>query len=192
MLNTRLRSLLCTIAMSVGVTTATATADTLYNYTDGVFTYKGGTVVSDSIIEYNGSEYITSSDGKPVIGWIKNGDAWYYSTTSGELQTGWIVCDNKSFYLNNDSMKLQTGLISTPIGMAYMQTSGENTLGWSKINGDWYYFETKEYKGCRISIAKIGWLENRESWYYFYPDGKMAREAYIDGYFLDSQGVWRK
>ena len=37
-----------------------------------------------------------------------------------------------------------------------------------------------------------GWNEIDGSWYYFYPDSKeMARDTRVDGFYIDSDGIWR-
>ncbi len=37
-----------------------------------------------------------------------------------------------------------------------------------------------------------GWYQIDGLWYYFYPGSKeMARDTQIDGFYIDSNGVWR-
>ncbi len=38
-----------------------------------------------------------------------------------------------------------------------------------------------------------GWNEVDGNWYYFYPGaGNKAVNTYIDGFYVDANGVWRK
>ena len=37
-----------------------------------------------------------------------------------------------------------------------------------------------------------GWCQIDGLWYYFYPDsGEMAADVWIDGVYIDAEGVWR-
>ncbi|AGF58216.1 hypothetical protein B0P06_003471 [Clostridium saccharoperbutylacetonicum] len=55
--------------------------------------------------------------------------------------------------------------------------------GWKNINGEWYYFDRNGY-------MKTGWIEDEQKWYYLYSGGVMAKNVNINGYVLDSNGVW--
>jgi hypothetical protein len=57
------------------------------------------------------------------------------------------------------------------------------SIGWKQIDGEWYYFDNNGY-------MKTGWIENGSKWYYLYSSGAMANNTIIDGYSLDSDGVW--
>lgn len=64
-------------------------------------------------------------------------------------------------------------------------TEGSSWLvGWKEIDGKWYYFGQDGY-------MKIGWLQDiNGKWYYLNSDGSMAHDTTIDGYTIDSEGVW--
>lgn len=55
--------------------------------------------------------------------------------------------------------------------------------GWKNINGEWYYFDRNGY-------MKTGWIEDEQKWYYLNSNGSMAKNITINGYVLDSNGVW--
>lgn len=57
------------------------------------------------------------------------------------------------------------------------------SIGWKEIDGEWYYFDNNGY-------MMTGWILYGGNWYYLYDSGKMAKETDIDGYKLDSNGVW--
>ena len=57
--------------------------------------------------------------------------------------------------------------------------------GWKKIKSKWYYFDDS---GAMVT----GWKKINGNWYYLKKDGTMAASEYIDGYYLDADGVWRK
>jgi len=76
---------------------------------------------------------------------------------------GWNSYKNKMYYLKND-YSLAKGLES--------------------FDGKSYYFN-------ETNIMSTGWLKINNKWYYFYPNGQMALSTTIDGYALDSSGVWK-
>lgn len=52
--------------------------------------------------------------------------------------------------------------------MYYLNDSGAMLKGWQKINGHWYYFNTRYDGGVEGMMAK-GWKKIGGYWYYFYP-----------------------
>lgn len=50
-------------------------------------------------------------------------------------------------------------------------------------NTGWYYFKDNGYCACNE------WLEIDGSWYYFDENGNYLRDTWIDGYYLDDNGV---
>ena len=67
----------------------------------------------------------------------------------------------------------------------YVQDSGAMATGWLAYNGNWYYLDEHGYK-------TTGWQEINGNWYYLYEDGRMAADTTVDGYYVDSSGVWVK
>jgi hypothetical protein len=57
------------------------------------------------------------------------------------------------------------------------------SVGWKDIDGEWYYFDNDGY-------MKKGWIRDGSKWYYLYSSGAMAKDTTINGYVLDSDGVW--
>ena len=67
----------------------------------------------------------------------------------------------------------------------WWNTEGDNSysIGWKEIDGEWYYFDNNGY-------MMTGWILSGGNWYYLYDSGKMAKETDINGYKLDSNGIW--
>ena len=58
--------------------------------------------------------------------------------------------------------------------------------GWLGVGGTDYYMKADG------SMAE-GWQEVDGSWYYFYPgSGAKAFNTYIDGFYVDQNGIWKK
>lgn len=53
---------------------------------------------------------------------------------------------------------------------------------WRADTNGWWYTEGNSYA--------TGWRMINGLWYYFYPDGYMAHDTYIEGYYVNSNGVY--
>lgn len=114
------------------------------------------------------------SDGSKKNGWYNEGGNWYYFYGTGQMATEFIdLGGGFSYYLKPNSVD----------GKAVMVT------GWQYIDGDWFYFNPASdgYSGV---MKRACWTYIDGNWYYFYYDGTMARNTYVDGYYVNSSGVW--
>ena len=57
--------------------------------------------------------------------------------------------------------------------------------GWIKDNGKDYYCDNS-------GVMQIGWKESNNKWYYLNPDGSMATNKTVDGYYLASNGTMQE
>ncbi|HDR4440885.1 hypothetical protein BK720_08025 [Bacillus thuringiensis serovar brasilensis] len=90
--------------------------------------------------------------GTLMMGWIKNGDNWYYASPRngtknwdnksfdrGVLVTGWVKIDNEYYYFSPaDGTKNDDGKEFK---------KGEMVTGWMNVNGAWYYLNTEKTYG---------------------------------------------
>lgn len=108
--------------------------------------------------------YYFDSDGYMKTGWLKDGEKWYFFYDCGKLTTGWMSISGKKYYFGNDGvmMSYRTKLIDDK--MYYFLDNGEMATGWQNIYGN-----------C---------------WVYAYPDGHMAINETINGYYLNKDGEW--
>ncbi|MDD4509823.1 MAG: S-layer homology domain-containing protein, partial [Oscillospiraceae bacterium] len=113
-------------------------------------------------------QYFYYIDGKPLIGMQTIEGAKYFFNTDGTLKTGWVE-DGGNWHFC-DGNKLRTGWLD--VG----RDSSKRT----------YYFDTY---GNMISGK---WLEIDDKWYYFYADGSLAKNAKVDGYEVDVNGVRKR
>ena len=123
-----------------------------------------------------------------LTGWQFVDNRWYYLDGRGIMKTGWIILDNKWYYLNEDGA-MATGWIYLNYKWYWAEQSGEIVLNdWRNINNNWYYFNSS-------GEAVKGWNWINNAMYYFYPtktgehpECSMAHDAYIDGFYVDTEG----
>ncbi|WP_294373735.1 lysozyme [uncultured Clostridium sp.] len=55
-------------------------------------------------------------------------------------------------------------------------------IGWKMVKGYWYYMDGN-------GIMQTGWVNYKGSWYYLYSNGQMARNTWINGYYVGDSGA---
>lgn len=96
-------------------------------------------------------------------GWNKQGSNWYYINPQTKTKvSGWQKISGKWFYFSS---------------------AGWMQIGWQRVSGKWYYLGTSS-----DGVMKTGWQTINKKKYYFYPDGSMASNCTIDGYYINSNG----
>ena len=104
-------------------------------------------------------------------GWQKKGSQTYFLAESGEMQVGWLQSAGRWYYFN-------------PTPDNYEGAMFKNQ--WANVNGKLYYFN-----GDGVMVE--GWNQVDGNWYYFYPgDGSRATDTWIDTFYVDSDGIWRR
>lgn len=105
--------------------------------------------------------------------WIQEGDRWRYQLVNGSYVKGTDTenptckfINRKKYYFDADGY-MMTGWISVPY------------YDWK----NWYYADSN---GALLT----GWQQIGSSWYYFDLGGEMERNRWIDGYYLNPDGVW--
>ena len=66
----------------------------------------------------------------------------------------------------------------------YVNDDGESITGWIDDNNNRYYLDKDGNK-------KTGWFKTKGSWYYFDKDGVMAKDTWIDNYYVNSDVKWK-
>ena len=128
---------------------------------------ENGLAVSNTWKQVNGKWYYFNGDSTMKTGWLKDKDNnWYYLEDSGAMKTDWIKHTDGNWY--------------------YLQSNGSMKKGWllDKDN-NWYYLQSN-------GSMKTGWLKDTDgNWYYLKANGAMAKNEYIDGYWLGENGAWK-
>ena len=155
--------------------------------------------------QINGKMYFLNENGNTEKGWHRGESTQYLDPDTGEMAVGWKIIDNKWYYLSTYDGSMQRGWQQINKKMYFLQAdgsmetgwhrgestqyldpgSGEMVVGWHLIDNQWYYFSIQDGQ------MMTGWQKIDGRWYYFYPDnGCMARDTVIDGYYINTEGVW--
>ncbi|NFN16301.1 hypothetical protein FDB56_15720, partial [Clostridium botulinum] len=113
-----------------------------------------------------------STDKQADLGWNQNQSGEWLYLKDYDIEKGWIN-ENGNWYFNNlENGKMKTGWMQSP------------------YSNKWFYLN-EESDGSKGKM-KTGWQKVNNNWFYLNDDGSMAKETYINGYYLDSNGVWTK
>lgn len=89
-----------------------------------------------------------------------------------------------TIYLNVVS-NAKIGWIQDSTGWRYFLDDGTYPVNtWKQINNNWYYFDANGY------MYEQGWHWINGNCYYMYSTGIMASNTWIDGNYVNSDGVW--
>lgn len=135
------------------------------------YRYPDGSYQKNSWLKINERWYLFDTNGKMMTGWQQRNSQWYFLNPDGSMYTGWLNNGNKWYYLNQTPGD-QEGIMCKNV--------------WINQNGMTYYMNTD-------GIMVEGWQKVGEDWYYFYPgSGHKAVNTYIDSFYVDANGIWRK
>ena len=150
----------------------------------------------------DGKYYYFNASGVMQTGWVLVGGKYYYLNENGEQQYGWQLIDGKYYYLNA-SGEMQSGLKKIGMYWYYLNASGVMQVGWQQIGSYWYFFNASGIMqtGWQTQSSGTyyldgdgrmvtGWREISGDLYYFYSSGVMARDTYVDGKYLNSEGKY--
>lgn len=141
--------------------------------------------------------YYLHNNGQMALGWNKIGGQWYFFRTEAEgahpagsmVSSGWRVIGPYYYYFNNNG-SLYTGWLQQD-GKWYYLNTVDNSLQGAMFTG-WIRRDEKTYFAEANGQLVEGWCQIDGRWYYFYPgSGEMARDTWIDGQYVDGDGVWQ-
>lgn len=186
------------------------------NDTDEKYGKKSDWVESDE--QYVAEEVVsdgsgqTGSDGNTTqVGWIQDGNNWYYRYPDSSYQKdAWLKVNDKWYLFDSNSVML-TGWQSKNNRWFYLRSSGDMMTGWVQLDNKWYFlnpeagdnegvmsvgwinYNNKRYYANSSGAMIEGWSQVDGNWYYFYPgEGSMAVNTNISGFYLDGNGVWKR
>ena len=146
-------------------------------------------------------------DSRMMTGWYQeeNGDWYWFDEDTGIMSEDcWEKIDNV-WYAFDDTGVMATGWRYIDGYWYYFKDWGGMATGWQYIDGVWYYFYSSGVMAANAwvqtggywyyltgsgAMATSRWIEWKGEWYYLYSSGIMATNATIDGYYVNSNGVW--
>ena len=154
----------------------------VYDTGTGYSCYSGFS--SMSLAKY--PHYYLTSSGAMATGWHKISDRWFWFDSAGLMVKNKWVRDSVGWcYLGKDGIMLTNCWKQDSKGWCYIGDSGYIlTNKWLQQSGTWYYLDSAGYRAT-------GWKQLGGKWYYFYSSGAMATSTYMDGGWIDGNGVWR-
>lgn len=164
----------------------------------------------EKVSDGSGQDNGTPTSGQ--VGWIKNGNSWYYRYPDGTYhKNNWAKINNK-WYLFDSNGAMVTGWQQRNNLWYFLNSDGAMTSGWIVSNNKWYYlnpsttsgvegamatgwinYNNKWYYTDSSGVMQEGWKQVDGNWYYFYPgEGSKAVNTTISGFPVDGNGIWRK
>ena len=161
-------------------------------YLDGNNEEYPGLMVSDCTKEINGNAYIFNASGAMREGWYYDNGDWYYYDHSGLIASGWRAINGYWYFMDpdNDNKMVNCGWKLFGNYWYFFHNSGAMATNWLAVGGNWYFLSSD-------GAMKTGWQNVGGTWYYMYTandshggsEGVMARNCYIDGYYLSANGA---
>ena len=165
---------------------------------DGLWYYFNEDGVMVKGWKQDGAErYYLYDNGQMAVGWSRIGGVWHYFRPEPEdghpkgsvVSPGWRVIGAYYYYFNQDG-SIYTGWLNER-GKTYYLNTVDNSLQGAMFTG-WIRRDEKAYFADSNGELLEGWNEIDGAWYYFYPESKeMARDTRVDGFYIDSDGIWR-
>ncbi|NFL43175.1 N-acetylmuramoyl-L-alanine amidase family protein, partial [Clostridium botulinum] len=114
-----------------------------------------------------------TEDKQAVIGWNKDvSNDWSY-IKDYDTSKGWVNDNGNWYFTDLENGKMKTGWVKSP------------------YSNKWFYLNEKS-NGTKGKM-QTGWIKsNDDKWYYLNSDGSMAKDTYVNGYYLDGSGAWVK
>ena len=146
--------------------------------------------------------YYVNEKGQRQYGWITIGEQKYYlNPSTGARSKGWKTINGEKYYFDMFGVMAKDTWIdkcyltsdgtmakSTWIGSEYVGSDGVKT-GETRSPGLFTDKDGKTYLLDSSYQPVTGWQELDSSWYYFdTTTGEMAKDTWVDGYYLTSKG----
>ena len=105
------------------------------------YRYADGTVERSSTLTIDAQVYRFDANGCAKTGWVLDGDSWYYHSSTGAQQSGWLTLGTDTYYLDPTTGAMATGWITDGGAWYYLQPgTGAMATGWVRIGWKWYHF----------------------------------------------------
>lgn len=133
---------------------------------------------------YNGNDYAMIDAGFSPTSKVHVGIGGITKTNTIVTSDSYKVDKIENVDINYLSKYFNVYMSNTTVNTDYNKPT--LSFGWTQFNNKWYY------SSDGIEWQKNKWQLINGNWYYFLNDGTMATNAIIDGYKINSDGIWIK
>lgn len=149
--------------------------------------YVNGVMQKGFLTVHGRTYYVNLNDGHMMKnGWITVAGERYYLHKDGHvMKGGWLTVRGKRYYIDQaDGHMLKDCWVAVK-GKNYRLAENGHMLknGWVTVAGERYYLHKDGH------MMSGGWITYRSKKYYLYKDGTMARNTYVGGYYVGSDGA---
>ena len=117
--------------------------------------------------------------------WKSDSSGWWYEYSDGSYASGWTEIDGYWYYFMSsgymDYSEYRDGCWLNADGTWNTAYSGGH---WASDSTGWWYTDNSGW----YPVSTWLWIDG--SCYYFKASGYIAHDEYVDGYYLDSSGVY--
>ncbi len=168
--------------------------------------FNKGVLITDAWVKIGKKVYRVGEDGQKLTGVQKIGNAYYYLSikNGGTRLSGFCNDGKKRMYAAKGGILKMNTFFKAGKNTYYANADASLATGFKTIDGKHYFFDAKGrmQKKKKITVGKnvyffsatgaattSKWVKISKKYYYFGSDGKMARNAVVDGYVVNSEGV---
>lgn len=159
-------------------------------------------VMLTGMLKVKNKYYYLNGKGVMQKGWIRTTNGSYYANpTTGVLAVNQWVGDY--YFLANCRMAVNTWIDGKWVGADGRYTGVRNNVGWVKDNGKTYYYDTNSklvkgwlnlkgktyYLHPSTGVLQKGWMTIGGSKYYAANNGVIQKSKWVNGKYLNSNGV---
>lgn len=130
----------------------------------------------------------------------------YFTKSNGNIaKNEWIVLDQKGKFVKTLALNDFKKQYSNEYKVYLADKDGKLVRSWKEIEGNWYYFNddytakhnswiahySDWYYFSNYKFVTNQWVATSHGrWYYLDNEGKMVRNQWIDGYFINELGIY--
>lgn len=163
-----------------------------------------GWIKKDGVVSY------IDQKGNKITGFYNIEDEHYFFDKSGALiKNDWIIVQDKRYYAQDEGIIVKGWLLLENNKYYMSEEDGHMITEWTKIGNNWYFFDpitgkmwqnqwAPGDKGNWYYVDMDGkmmvdtWIPSHSGfWYYVDADGKMAVNTTVNGYSINSLGIYK-
>lgn len=167
---------------------------------------KGKPVESGFIFLDSNEKLLAAVPADQFSGNVHNAKAIYYVKKDKTIAINeWIILNEKGEFINTMPMDKFQNIYGEEYKIYATREDGRLVQSWLEVNGTWYYFKddyTARYQYWQAhwndwylfenyTYVCNRWIPTSEGrWYYVDTEGKMVSNQWIDGYWINEEGIY--